>query len=134
MRRYLLDSDILSGYALGAVRLVALVAPWVVQHEAVTSVIAFGETVERIIHWADFPARHKSLQAILDNIVPLPVTMEVTRRYAEIRSSLRLSNALIGDMDTLIAATAIEHGLMVVSTNINHFGRVPDLKLLHVAR
>lgn len=60
--------------------------------------------------------------------------MQVMRRYAEIRSHLRPRNALIGDMDTLIAATALEHGLTVVSTNVNHFERVPDLTLLHVPR
>jgi tRNA(fMet)-specific endonuclease VapC len=66
--------------------------------------------------------------------MPLPVTMAVMRRYAEIRSYLRRRNALIGDMDTLIAATALEHDLLIVSTNVHHFGRVPGLKLLHVPR
>lgn len=134
MRRYLLDSDVLSGYALGTMRLVETVAPWVVQYEAVTSVVAYGEAVERIIHWADFPVRHETLRAILESIVPLPVTLEVMRHYAEIRSYLRPRNALIGDMDTLIAATALENGLTVVSTNVNHFGRVPGLTMLHVPR
>jgi predicted nucleic acid-binding protein len=35
-------------------------------------------------------------------------------------------SGLIGDVDTLIAATAIEHGLTLVTTD-NHFKRVPDL-------
>ena len=134
MRRYLLDSDVLSGYALGTVRLVEIVAPGVVEYEAVTSVVAYGEAVERIIHWPDFPVRHETLRAILESVVPLPVTLEVMRHYAEIRSYLRPRNALIGDMDTLIAATALENGLEVVGTNVNHFGHVPGLTMLHFPR
>jgi predicted nucleic acid-binding protein len=39
---------------------------------------------------------------------------------------------LIGDMDTLIAATALEHRLTVVTTDA-HFLRVPDLEVMMVA-
>lgn len=35
-------------------------------------------------------------------------------------------SGLIGDIDTLIAATALEHGLILVTTD-SDFGRVPGL-------
>lgn len=35
---------------------------------------------------------------------------------------------LIGDIDTLIAATALEHGLTLVTTD-RDFERIPDLRL-----
>jgi predicted nucleic acid-binding protein len=55
------------------------------------------------------------------------------RRYGELRRSLRSTNSLIGDIDTLIAATAIERRLTVVTTD-EDFRRVPDLPLVVVPR
>jgi tRNA(fMet)-specific endonuclease VapC len=36
----------------------------------------------------------------------------------------------IGDNDVWIAATALAHGLPLVSLNARHFGRVPGLQVL----
>ena len=56
-------------------------------------------------------------------------------RYADIRRQLRLPHGpgLIGDVDTLIAATALERGLMVVTTD-SDFARVPDLQVMMLPR
>ncbi len=35
----------------------------------------------------------------------------------------------IGDMDTLIAATALEEDLILVTGNTNHFARIPGIKI-----
>jgi tRNA(fMet)-specific endonuclease VapC len=35
----------------------------------------------------------------------------------------------IGDMDTFIAATALEEDLIVVTGNVEHFSRIPGLKV-----
>ena len=40
--------------------------------------------------------------------------------------------SIIGDIDTLIAATALEHDLTPVTTDA-HFQRVSALKLMHLA-
>jgi predicted nucleic acid-binding protein len=36
---------------------------------------------------------------------------------------------LIPDMDLLIAATALEHDLTLVTRNLSHFSRIPELRL-----
>ena len=56
-------------------------------------------------------------------------------RYAEIRRQLRRPRGpgLIGDVDTLIAATALDRGLTVVTTD-SDFQRVPDLEVMLVDR
>ena len=59
--------------------------------------------------------------------VVLPLTDEVVVRAAEIYGVLHKRGSLIGDADTLIAATALVHGLELVTENPDHFGRVPDL-------
>jgi tRNA(fMet)-specific endonuclease VapC len=42
---------------------------------------------------------------------------------------LRRQNQLIGDMDLATAATALAHGLMLVTHNTRHFRRIPGLQL-----
>lgn len=46
---------------------------------------------------------------------------------AEIYADLRRQGALIEDADLLIAATAIAHNVCLVTNNVSHFARVPEL-------
>lgn len=58
----------------------------------------------------------------------LPVTEAITQRATELMESLTLSHGLqMGD--ALIAATAIEHQLPVLTANVKHFGAVSELKV-----
>lgn len=56
----------------------------------------------------------------------LPITEPISLRATDIMESLCLSHGLqMGD--ALIAATAIEHGMTVLTGNVKHFSAVPDL-------
>ena len=56
----------------------------------------------------------------------LPVTEAITLRATELMESLTLSHGLqMGD--ALIAATAIEHQLPVLTANVKHFSAVASL-------
>jgi len=35
------------------------------------------------------------------------------------------------DADILIAATALEHGLVIATGNVTHFGRIPGLQVVN---
>jgi predicted nucleic acid-binding protein len=54
-------------------------------------------------------------------------------RYADTRRSLRPTGSLIGDVDTLIAATALERSLELVTVD-EDFSRVPDLSINLIPR
>jgi predicted nucleic acid-binding protein len=57
----------------------------------------------------------------------------IVQRYALIRRELRASRSgLIGDIDTLIAATAMETGLTLVSSD-RDFLRLPQIDLCLLA-
>jgi len=49
--------------------------------------------------------------------------------FVQTRANLRRAERLIPDLDLLIAATAIHHDLTLLTRNVRHFGRVPDLRL-----
>ena len=56
-----------------------------------------------------------------------PLSDEVVVRAAEIYGALHKRGTLIEDADILIAATALVHGLELVTENPSHFSRIPDL-------
>ncbi len=51
------------------------------------------------------------------------------RRFARLRGHLRQAGQLIGDPDILIAATALQHELILLTHNRKHFARIPGLNL-----
>lgn len=133
MRRYLLDTPMVSAYLLSRPAALSLVTPWIQNGEAATSILVYGEVNEYIRGRADYPQLHAQLLELLKEIPPFFITYPIMRRYGEIRRSLRPTNSLIGDIDTLIAATAMERNLTLVTTD-GDFQRVPNLKLQVVPR
>ena len=58
----------------------------------------------------------------------LPVSEAITRRAIELMEAITLSHGLqMGD--ALIAATALDHGLPVLTANVKHFGAIQGLKV-----
>jgi toxin FitB len=51
----------------------------------------------------------------------LPVNRSITNRWAVISAQLQREGRQIASIDGLIAATAVEHGLMVVSRDVDDF-------------
>jgi predicted nucleic acid-binding protein len=135
MRRYLLDTTVLVGYLQGRLGAIKLVDPWLASDEVVTSIIVYGEVIEYLKRLPDFAKRRAELRQVLKQVTPLALTYTIMERYADLRRALRppYGPGLIGDMDTLVAATAIEHGLTLVTTD-GDFTRVPNLAYQHIPR
>ena len=58
----------------------------------------------------------------------LPVSEAITQRAIELMEAITLSHGLqMGD--ALIAATALDHGLPVLTANVKHFGAIQGLKV-----
>lgn len=89
----------------------------------------YGEIYEGIYFGRDPKRTEAVFRRFLRSVSVLPVNQAIWRRFAQIRGQLRGQGQLIGDMDILIAATALHHGLVLVTANVRHFGRVPDLAI-----
>jgi tRNA(fMet)-specific endonuclease VapC len=50
-------------------------------------------------------------------------------RFGHTRSQLRRAGRLIPDLDLLIAATAVHHDLTLMTPNLRHFARIPELRI-----
>lgn len=60
----------------------------------------------------------------------LPWTRDVAWKYGEIYRQLQTVGTLIGANDMWIAATALVHGMGLVTSNISEFRRVPGLAVV----
>ena len=70
----------------------------------------------------------KQLELFLDSprCVVLPIVKESAQRYARIHHTLHKAGTPIPANDLWIAATAMEHGLTVVTLD-KHFARIPQI-------
>jgi tRNA(fMet)-specific endonuclease VapC len=59
----------------------------------------------------------------------LPLTDQIVVRAAEIYADLHGRGQLIPDADILIAATALEEGLVMATNNLADFGRIANLQI-----
>lgn len=135
MRRYLLDSTLVAAFLNNRKAASSLIRPWLEGHEAATSILVYGEVTEYIKGLPKFAERHAQLQRLLREIYPYFLTYQILERYADIRRELRPPKGpgIIGDIDTLIAATALDRGLTVVTADAD-FERVPGLAVYMIDR
>lgn len=135
MRRYLLDTIPLTAYLKGVPSARELIEPWIRRQEVATSILVYGEVTEYNKSFADVARRQAQLRRLLREVSPYVPTFAILERYADVRRQLRppYGPGLIGDIDTLIAATALEHRLTLVSTDTD-YQRVPDLQLTLLPR
>lgn len=135
MKRYLIDTSVLGAGLFQRRGAVALLTPWITRREAATSILVYGELIEHIRGRPEFAAHRQALRELLREVSPYFCTYPILERYADIRRQLRPPSGagLIGDVDTLIAATALERNLTVVTVDAD-FQRVPGLNVLLLQR
>lgn len=126
MVRYLLDTNILSDLlrnpAGRAARRLAVVGEVVVCTSIVVACeLRYGAAKK------GSPQLSERVETLLESLEVLPLDKDADCRYAEIRSHLDRLGQPIGPNDLLIAAHALALDLIVVTDNIEEFGRVPGL-------
>jgi predicted nucleic acid-binding protein len=117
----LVDTDVLIWHLRGNPQ----AARWLGRLQPLTiSSVSYLEVLQGIRNKAELVAVQKMLQQRKANV--LPITEDITRRATELMEAMTLSHGLqMGD--ALIAATALEHGLPVLTGNVKHFASIPGL-------
>jgi predicted nucleic acid-binding protein len=72
-------------------------------------------------------AAHRHLHNIETRV--LPYDAATAKVFGQIRSTLEAAGTPLDDADLQIAATAIHHGLELVTCNLRHFQRVPGIRI-----
>lgn len=95
-----------------------------------TSAVVVGELYKGAYRSA---ACEKHLANIEGRILPavtvLPYDTAVAKVFGAVRARLELSGTILPDADLQIAATAIYHGLALVTGNLRHFHRIFGLRM-----
>ncbi|MGI8461176.1 MAG: type II toxin-antitoxin system VapC family toxin [Solirubrobacterales bacterium] len=69
-------------------------------------------------------ADEAQVSRLLSPMEQIPVDLAIAERAGRLRRSTGIATP-----DALIAATALEQGLTLMTRNVRHFGRVPELSL-----
>jgi len=125
---YLVDTDAVVEYLKGRQPATEILTS-LRREDLAISLITYGEVYEGIYRGRNVEEHFKGFQLVLDRVRVLPLDLSIMRRFAQIRGELRFQGQLISDLDTLIAATALDHDLMLTTQNRRHFARISDLKL-----
>ncbi len=122
---FLLDTDICSAYLKGNHQV------WqkFMQHGGRLHVSAV--TAAELFVWAlRAKASPKKLQGVSDllkDVTFLAVDEAVSRKFGEIRAGQLDQGQATSHMDLLIAATALVHGLTLITHNVQDFANIPGL-------
>src|SRR5579871_2286582 len=96
------------------------------------SVITYLEVYEGVSRVPAGSTEHDAFRRFMLRAPALPIDISVARRCAAIRLALRAQQRSIRAryLDLLIAATALEYNLALVSRNHAHYRDIPGLTLL----
>ena len=93
------------------------------------SVISLAELYEGVQGDVDPQRSQRELDAFRERVYLLEVDEETCRIFGRERGRLRAEGNLIGDLDLLIGATALRHGLTLLTNNRRHFERIEGLAI-----
>lgn len=122
--KYLVDANVLSEPT--RITPSREVVEWLARHEAelVVDPIVLGELELGILRLEKGRKRAQLeswFSATVDTVACLPFTAATGRRWAQLVASLQRRGVSMPIKDSLIAATALTHGLIVVTRNTRDF-------------
>ena len=130
--KYLIDTDWVVYYFKGHQAIVKRLDALEDESLAI-SVVTLAELYDGLYGSHDPRKREEDLKDFLQWVTVLGLDAEACRLFGKERSRLRQAGSLPGDMDLLIGATALRHGLTVLTNNSNHFGRIEGLRIESLA-
>jgi tRNA(fMet)-specific endonuclease VapC len=127
---YLVDSNVVIDH-LGAVPQASQFLDQFAQDGIVISIVTYMEAYQGVLRSAQPAEAAEKFHAFIDSVLILPFSFVVAERCARLRETLRSQNKRVKSraLDLIIAATALEYGLTLVTKNTEDFKDVPDLIL-----
>ncbi len=124
---YLIDTDWVIDYLNAQAATIATLQT-LSPHGLAISIVTYAEVYEGILYGRNPAQAMRGFRRFLRLVDVLPLSRRITHRFAAVRGSLtRNQRQQLGDMDLLIAATALHHGLTFMTNNLRDFQHVPGL-------
>lgn len=127
---FLIDTDWLIDHLAGDSTARALIADLAPRQIAI-SIVTYMEAFQGTLRAPNPASAQAHLNAFLVTAPIVPVSIAVAERCAHLREDLRRQGKRVQRraMDLLIAATAVEHNLMLVTRNRDDYKDIPLLQL-----
>jgi predicted nucleic acid-binding protein len=127
---YLIDSDWVIDHLSNIPTAVDLLTRLAREGIAV-SIITYMEAYQGILRSSNPVAAEAALEAFVHAVPVLTISQAVARRCAQVKETLRAQGRRVNQraLDLLIAATALEHDLMIVTRNREDYSDIPTLQL-----
>jgi tRNA(fMet)-specific endonuclease VapC len=127
----LLDTNIVLYHLAGIPEAVSLVSRLAAEGIAV-SIVTYMELYQSTLRRAGQAPSEAKLAEFLNSVPVLPFSLSTARRCAALREQLARDGKRVRQraLDLLIAATALEHNLILVTRNREDFEDIPDLQTL----
>ena len=93
------------------------------------SIVSLAELYEGVSRSSKQVASERILDTLLAGVDIVDLDEETCRIFGRERGRLRAEGNLIGDLDLLIGATALRHGLTLLTNNRRHFERIEGLAI-----
>lgn len=93
------------------------------------SIISLAELYEGVYYSRDPEGDERDLQDFLRGVTVLGINEEAAKIFGRERGRLRATGMIIGDADLLIAATALQYDLTLLTNNRRHFERIDGLRI-----
>ena len=127
--RTLLDTDVLSGIMRKTTTALNLARAYLADHPRLTLSLVTRFEILRGLKARQATAQLAAFDLFCNNNEVLPVTDGVIIRASDIYAELHVRGQLIPDADILIAATAVENGLVLATNNVGDFGRIRGIRI-----
>ena len=129
MKPSMLDTDILSEFLRGNVKVIAKVDEHLKEYGFISlSIITYYEILNGLLY-KDAKKQLVKFEEFIELNKVIPLTSPMAKASAIIQAELRKKGSEIGHTDTLIAGTAITSELQLVTNNTEHFKRIKGLEL-----
>ncbi len=127
---YLLDSDVLSSYLDRDADTIFEVENLMLAGVSI-SIVSYMETYQVTFLGSDTEERQRRHHNALAGMPILDFTVPIARRCAKVRHDLNAAGRRVRSraLDLMIAATALEHGLILVTRNVADYRDIPDLRI-----
>jgi tRNA(fMet)-specific endonuclease VapC len=126
---FVIDTDVMVDY-LSGVSAVRGVVDGLPRADTGISVVTWGEALDGAFGGRSPEEGEQGVRDFGAGRLLLEVTVDIAETFGRLRCHLRKRGKSIDDSDLLIAATALEYNATLVTRNVKHFERIPDLKLL----
>lgn len=128
MPRYVLDTDVCIYWLKGDRRIERKILDVTLENVFIT-VISECELFYGAYKSARVGRNLETLQTLRRKIKTLQTSSDVAPCYGRLKAALEHRGQTLDDADLLIASIALAHGGTLVTNNIRHFNKIPDLPI-----